>query len=236
MGMLLHAGGEVVDYDGLRALETPEPTATHVPISHHRVVDIVRHMLSFYGHKVAEEQHAITKDGARYFGLFSLVSTYGDYSDTVILRNSHDKSFPIGIGFGSRVFVCDNLAFVADHVVKRKHTVKAKHELPALISELVEPLANEREAQHRKLLSYKATELSDNAAYAAIMRMFKDDVLNVTRIPDVLHQWEEPAHDWGKKAVWRLFNAATYALAGRVAEDPSRTARLHTILDEVVDA
>lgn len=235
MTLMLHAGGEIVEYDALRAQQTPEPTATHVPIPHHRLVDIVRHMLTFYGHQVEEEQHALTKDGARYFGLLSLKSTYGDYSDTVILRNSHDKKFPIGIGFGSRVFICDNLAFIADHVVRRKHTVKAKHELPALISELVEPLANERERQYYKLLAYRHTAISDQLAHHAIMRMFKEQVINVTAIPSVLEQWEKPTYDWGEKRVWRLFNATTFALNGKVAEQPTITATLHRICDEVVE-
>lgn len=234
MGLLLHAGGEVIEYDALRELSTPEGTSTHVPIPHHKVVDIVRHMLSFYGHQVVEENHAIAREGNRYFGLMSLKSDYGDYTDTVILRNSHDKSFPIGLGFGSRTFVCDNLAFVADHVVKRKHTVKAKHELPALISELVEPLHAEREAQYQKLLTYKKTGVSDELAHHAIMEMFRREVINVTRIPDVLHQWHEPACDWGDKTGWRLFNAATYALRGRVAENPASTQVLHEVIDEVV--
>jgi len=66
----------------------------------------------------------------------SLRSPYGDYTDAVGLRNSHDKSFPIGIAFGSRVFVCDNLAFIGDQVIRRKHTVKAKREFaPILLRE-----------------------------------------------------------------------------------------------------
>lgn len=28
-------------------------------------------------------------------------------------------------------------------------------------------------------------------------------------------QWERPAHDWGDRTAWRLFNAATFALTGR---------------------
>jgi hypothetical protein len=70
------------------------------------------------------QHHAITPDGARYFGMLTLRSNYGDYGDLVGLRNSHDKTFPIGIAFGSRVFVCDNLAFIGDHVIRRKHTVR----------------------------------------------------------------------------------------------------------------
>jgi hypothetical protein len=41
----------------------------------------------------------------------------------------------------SRVFVCDNLAFNADVVIKRKHTVNGKHDLPGLIGAVIEPLA-----------------------------------------------------------------------------------------------
>jgi len=105
MTLMLHAGANPVDYDGLRQLETPSATATHVPIPHHRLVDMAVHTLSFYGHEVVDQHHGVTPDGLRYFGLLSLRSPYTGYEDTVGLRNSHDKKFPIGISFGSRVFV-----------------------------------------------------------------------------------------------------------------------------------
>jgi hypothetical protein len=85
----------------------------------------------------------------------SLCSPYGDYTDTVGLRNSNDRTFPIGIAFGSRVFVCDNLAFIGDQVIRRKHTVKAKRELPGLVKEIVQPLQAQRIAQNGKLLITK---------------------------------------------------------------------------------
>jgi hypothetical protein len=49
----------------------------------------------------------------------------------VRLRNSCDKSCPIGHAFGSRVFVCDRLTFVSDHAIRRQHTVKAFRRLPS---------------------------------------------------------------------------------------------------------
>ena len=39
--LMLHAGAEAIDYDGLRSLVTPEATPTHVPIPHHRLVKLV---------------------------------------------------------------------------------------------------------------------------------------------------------------------------------------------------
>lgn len=231
MTLMLHAGASALDYDALRAVPTPEGTDTHVPVPHHEIVQQVRFALQFHGHEIVQEDHAVTPDGMRYFGLMSLRSPYGDYTDALGLRNSHDKSFPIGIAFGSRVFVCDNLALLGEHVIKRKHTVKARRELPALISDIVAPLHEQRIAQNQKLLAYRGTPLSDAAADHAIMTMYREDIIGVQRIADIVEQWERPAHDWGGKTAWRLFNAATYALNGKVAERPDLTRRLHDVLD-----
>jgi Domain of unknown function (DUF932) len=151
------------------------------------------------------------------------------------LRNSHDKKFPIGIGIGSRVFVCDNMAFVAEHVVKRKHTANAKRDLPSLIGEIVEPLQLTREKQHQTFLTYQGTPLSEAQAGHAIMSMYREGVINVQRIADVQEQWERPQFDWGDRTAWRLFNAATYALTGKVMENPQATPRLHQIIEGVCE-
>ena len=231
MSLMLHSGAKAVSYDELRAVTLPVGTDTHVPVAHHEIVELLRYTLGFYGHEIAEESHAVTEDGMRYFGLMSLRSPYGDYTDTVGLRNSNDRTFPIGIAFGSRVFVCDNLAFIGEHVIRRKHTVKAKRELPGLVTEIVQPLQAQRIAQNHKLITYKGTLLDDAAADHAILNLYRQDVIGVQAVAHVLKAWEEPPHDWGDKTAWRLFNAATFALAGKVAERPDLTKQLHTVID-----
>jgi hypothetical protein len=231
MTLVLHRGGVEIDYAGLRELETPPATPTHVPIEHWRVVDLVKHSLTYYGHEIVEEHHAIAEDGARYFGLLSLRSPYGLYTDTLGLRNSSDKSFPVSLAFGSRVFVCDNLAFIGEHTVKRRHTPKLKFELPGIIANIVEPLALRRNEQQQTFERYQQTPLLQHQADHAIMQMFRDGVIGVQRIADVHQQWEEPVFDWGDKTAYRLFNATTYALTGRVAENPASTRKLHAVID-----
>lgn len=169
MTLMLHSGASNISYDDLRAVAVPEATETHVPIAHHEIVELVRCTLGFFGHEIVEEEHAIMPDGSRYFGLMTLRGPYGEYSDVLGLRNSHDKSFPVGIAFGSKVFVCDNLALIGDHVIKRKHTAKVKRELPGLVTEIVQPLQAQRVAQNQKLIGYQRTELSGEAADHAIM-------------------------------------------------------------------
>ena len=231
MTLMLHAGAQPVDYGALRTLTMPEATATHVPIPHFRVVDLLKSTLSMYGHEITEEHYGITEDGARFFGLLSLHSSYTGYEDTVGLRNSHDKRFPIGVAFGSRVFVCDNLAFIADHVIKRKHTPNAKRDLPGLVGEIIEPLVFQREKQRQTFVRYQETAIDQPQADHAIMDMYRQGVINLQRIADVEDAWQRPPHDWGDRTAWRLFNAATYALHGKVVEHNDATPKLHRIID-----
>jgi hypothetical protein len=235
MTLVLHRGGAEVDYAALRELPLPEATPSHVPIEHWRVVDLVKYSLTYYGHEIIEEHHAIAEEGMRYFGLLTLRSPYGNYTDTLGLRNSNDKSFPVGIAFGSRTYVCDNLAFSGDQTIRRKHTQRLKFEFPGLIANIVEPLADRRKEQQITFERYQATPLSPVQADHAIMNMFRQDIINLQRIGNVLNEWEEPSFDWGDKTAFRLFNAATYALTGRVAENPTIARKLHQVIDGICE-
>jgi hypothetical protein len=231
MTLCLHRGAELVPYEQLAAVKMPEATVSHVPVGHHEIVELMRYTLGFYSHQIVEEAHALTPDGQEYFGLMTLKSEYGDYTDTCGLRNSHSKRFPIGIAFGSRTFVCDNLSFIGEHVVRRKHTAKAKRDLPGLLAEIVEPLQLQRRAQFDKIQLYKGTALTDSLADQAMMAMYRAQVIGVTAIADMVREWETPSHDWGGKTAFRLFNCATFVLTGKTLEKPQLTRQLHQVID-----
>lgn len=236
MTLMLHAGAEEVSFDALVQVVTPEATRSHVPIPHHRLVDMLRYTLSYYGHEIISEHHGITPDGARYFGVMTLKSKYGGYEDTVGLRNSHDKRFPIGISMGAHVFVCDNLSFMAEHVIKRKHTANAKRDLPGLVAEIVEPLADARAQQQRTFELYRGTPITPIQADHAIMEMYRQGVINVQRIAEVEKEWESPSFDgFEDHTAWRLFNAVTFALNGKVVSNPAATQKLHQVIDGVCE-
>jgi hypothetical protein len=104
--------------------------------------------------------------------------------------------------------------------------------LSGLIGEVLEGLA----AQHECLSRYEATALSDESADHAILDFCREGVINVQRIADVVREWDQPSFDYEElaaRSAWRLFNAATYTLAGRVFEDTAKTAKLHRIIDGV---
>jgi hypothetical protein len=60
------------------------------------------------------------------------------------VRNSVDKSFPLGFCAGARVFICDNLAFRSELLVKRPHTINGERRFNQAIAEAVSQLSSLR--------------------------------------------------------------------------------------------
>jgi hypothetical protein len=86
--------------------------------------------------------------------------------------------------------------------------------------DIVHPLQDQRANQNQRLIAYKETPLTDQLADHAILELYRKEIIGVQAIRHVLKAFEEPPHDWGDRTAWRLFNAATFALTGKVAERP----------------
>jgi hypothetical protein len=223
-----------VEYDQLRQMETPDSTATHMPIPHVRLVDLVKMTLGMFGHEITAEHHCVTEGGMRYFGMISLRTAHADYEDIVGLRNAHDKSYPVWLGFGARVYAGDQLSFTTDLMIRRRHTANLKRALPGVIGELIEPFIEHRETQQKTFEKYKMCMLSDLFCDHAILSMYRREIINLQRIPEVLRGWDNPVFgEFQDRNVWRLFNAVTYSLAGRIFENTAITPRLHQLLSEI---
>ena len=143
-GLMLHCGAHAVEREQVAGVNTPQRTETWTPISHEYLIDEVSRTLNASRMTIAEESHALTRDGQRYFGLFRIESqdlASKDYSTVMGLRNAHDKCFPAAIAFGASVFVCDNLSFSGETQLARRHTKNIFRDLPQVISRTIGQLA-----------------------------------------------------------------------------------------------
>lgn len=234
--LMLHAGANKVEREQLELVETPQRTASWVPIPHHTLLNGIQDTLQHAGLTVVSEAHGLTKDGARYFGLLQVVNGHADsdFGLVVGLRNSHDKMFPAGLVVGASVFVCDNLSFSGEIKLARKHTAHVERDLPMLIERAVGKLGDMRHTQETRFLGYKQHELTDSHAHDLIIAALDAQVMPVTRIPDVLQEWRNPRHSEfaaNGKTAWRLFQAMTEVLKGNIDALPRRTQALHGLLD-----
>lgn len=234
--IVLHAGGVAATWDDVRLVPTPDPTDTWTPIPHAHVVEQVADTMLSAGLHIISAAYGLANGGNRFFGLLEMAGEQGqdkDHALVVGLRNSHDKSFPVKLACGSRVFVCDNLAFSGEVTVTRRHTAHVHRALPGLIVRAIGEIGNLRNRQLQRFDAYKNTALTDFQAHDLCIRALDLGVVAGQTLPKVLQEWRKPQHeDFQSRTMWSLFNAFTESLKAIAPQHlPNRTIRLHGMLD-----
>ena len=237
-GLTLHCGANAVTREAVINTHTPAPTETWFPIAHETLIQRVWTAVEQMGMKVTDETHALTKDGARYFGLLQVEMPNqkgADYSYVLGMRNANDQAFTAAVSAGSRVFVCDNLAFTGEITIARKHTRFIERDLPILVGRAVGLLNQKWTSMDERIALYKRSEVSDTQAHDLIVRSLDCGAITTTQIPKIVAEWRAPRHpefvDAGK-TMWRLLNSFTeVAKSNPTQELAPRTVRLQGLLD-----
>jgi hypothetical protein len=236
--LVLHCGARLVEADELAQVKAPPPQGRWYPLSHSSVLNRVRETLGEAGYVVRRERLALARGDARFFGTLDLESPLANgVSLAVGARNSTDKSFPLGFAAGSRVFVCDNLAFRSELLVRRKHTVNGERNFAAAIAQAVMSLGDFRATEEARIRLMMETELRPELADSLILRSFERGIISAPQLPRVLKEWREPSfEEFRARTVWSLFNAFTSALGDRATRQPTQfavqTMRLNSFLTD----
>jgi hypothetical protein len=216
--LCLHAGAFNVTREQVAQVHTPEGTDTWYPIPHETLIDQTIGQLEAAGLQIESEMHGLTPSGERYFGVFNLIGNDGasasdDYQLSVGLRNSHDQSIVAGLSLGTRVFVCDNLAFSGEVTLARRHTRFIERDLPNLMAGAIEKVVSRGPAMRNRIQQYKDSHMLKKDAHDIIVRALDARVISAPRIADVLQNWREPNHEeFRPRTGWSLFNAFTETL------------------------
>jgi hypothetical protein len=246
--MMLHCGAQNVDLDVVREIATPEPTETWFPIPYGDFIDTVKESLQGVGLGIAREEYGLWDEvargtdvvhkGAMFFGLLTLDQGKEDYALSIGLRASHNQRFANSLVAGSRVFVCDNLAFSGEVRINRKNTKFAYQDLVRMVMESMGKIGDLWKTQEQRYENYKETPLTEMQVHDILVRAMLAKAMPNSYITKVLNEWHEPQHDeFQPRTLWSLQNAFTEVFKGtNVLETPRRTTRLHGLLDSVVEA
>jgi len=121
--LIVHCGAQIVTREELKTYVTPEATETFKPIGHSQLVETLTQVMQDRGLFITREQFAV--QNYKLFGTFDLAwQKIEEYGAAVGFRHANDKSMPIQIAVGARVFVCDNLSFLGELIAIRRHTSK----------------------------------------------------------------------------------------------------------------
>lgn len=103
-------------------------TRSHHPIHHRNIIDAIRSGVVATGLEIVNTEYVLANNGMRMFGVWDLSGGNDELCWSIGIRNSMDKSMALGITAGTRVFVCENLAFSGEFVEFRKHTKGLIHD------------------------------------------------------------------------------------------------------------
>jgi len=222
-----HSGAELVTLGDLEQIQTPPPTETWFPVSHHSVATATIGTLERAGFEIGKMQLALTADRSKFFGTLDLKS---EVCDGVALacgiRNSIDKSLPIGFCCGERVFVCDNLAFAADIVFSRRHTRFGEDRFVEGIANAVFALHGYQVGARKRIERFHQAELTDDRANSLILQTYEQGIIGARRLPNVLQEWRKPRHEeFEARNVFSLQQAFTEAFKDRQLARPNEAAQ-----------
>ena len=233
--LILHVDAENVQQKELGGLPTPPATETWQPVAHEVYDRLVRESLHGAGIEVHRSSYGLsrpTEEGYRH-RLFAVLETQDKILDgqaglTIGLRNSTDQTLSAGLVFGSRVMVCDNMAFAGEYVIRRKHTPRILDDLPALIDRGVGKYFDHAERQRALFERLHARPLSDQETSHVLVEAAAHGVISYAGIGCVRWEWVNPRHDaFAPRTAWSLFNAFTEAAKKYVpAALADRTLRL----------
>ncbi|MGE0536207.1 MAG: hypothetical protein AB7O68_14600 [Pirellulales bacterium] len=222
----MHVGARDVDRAELSLIEAPPPTRTWYPLKHADVLDTVCETLDGVGFGVESMQLSVARDNARFFGTLRLTNRVNDIASIAVgIRNSVDKSFPIGFCVGTRVFVCDNLAFRSEIVIARKHTRFGQTRFNEAVSKAVLGLHQYQVAEEERIRMLQRWELSEETANSLILQSFESSIVSVRLLPAVIREWRNPPiEDFAPRTGWSLLNCFTSALKDRQRRNPQEAA------------
>jgi hypothetical protein len=243
--MMLHCGGKEVSLDRLNNLYTPPPVGAHYPIPHIAFYDEVNRALDATGLTRVNEVHAINDhgdiEGSNYFGMAEMrIPESDEYGFMIGWRSSHTKCYAASLVLGSRIFVCDNLAFSGEVKLQRKHTRYIMRDLPNVVARATSQVVDQRTTQENRFSAYKGRVLTRAESDHAVIDMIRAKAINSSDVLKVVNEFDKPTHEEhlnadGEQTVWTLFNSVTEVATkgSNIFVLPKKTQALHAVCDGV---
>lgn len=161
--LTVHSGTVRVPEETVYRVPDVERTETWNPVPHREILDAYGEVMYKNNIPVISKEYSLSTDGMNMFGVWGLDRGSQEIGWSIGIRNSMSKKFSFATCAGSRVFVCDNLAFSSDgQVVYRRHTGKLSIMELKLVLEnklgLMERYIDQFVSWHEELHDFHLTE------------------------------------------------------------------------------
>lgn len=208
-------------------------TRTFHPVHHKQVINAVRTGINLTGMEVVRSRYALARDGMQMFGVWDLNAGNSDLCWSLGIRNSMDKSLALGITAGTKVFVCDNLAFDGEYLTFRKHTSGLDNDELEFIAyksmKDIVPRLKSFQKWHEGLRNY---DLTEQEAKILIFEVLTDRVFPASKFNSFQELYFGGVYE---PTLWGFHEAVTEILRGsNLITLPNKNRMLNNIINEFI--
>lgn len=225
----------------------PEATNTYQPLSNQVMLDIIYRIAGENSITLSNEQLGMDLKGQRFFGVCDIESNdffHGSIKMMIGFCNSYNGTMAARFCLGGKVFVCSNLAFhaytddktgisgISIRPHKNLNSLGIYEGLAIQIKEAFIQIENFRQSQESFYGSLLDYELSNERAYATIVRAAQQGFINKTSVLTLANEWDYQAvepedidkNEWHEefqdRTAYSLFNAFTQVNKQRLVVNP----------------
>jgi len=209
-------------------------TDTFHPVHHKEVIDAVRNAISLTGMDIVRAEYALAREGMQMFAVWDLNNGTDELCWSIGIRNSMNKSLALGITAGTRVFICENLAFDGEFIEFRRHTKGLDQaELEYLAFRSVWKMVGNLtkfQAWHEGL---KEHNLSETDAKILLVEIMTDSVFPASKFSRFYELYFGGVYD---SSLWGFHEAVTDTLKGsNLLSLPKKNKALNSILNQHIE-
>ena len=233
MSLLLDTpdSGKATLAEVIRPVVPMRQTNTYKPIANKVLLDMLKNVADFQGLQLVNPEFGLARKGQRMFAVYEVEGhdhLNGQVRMMLGVRNAFDGTLSAGICFGSKVFVCSNLAFTGYAGEGNNITGKVTHVHTRNIEDTLFQRLKDGLAQINSFRNYQQDfyqflnkiSISNDKAYATIVRAVRSDAIpnkDIVRVADI---WDDSGDldcegqaNWHKefypRNAWSLFNIFT---------------------------
>lgn len=221
-----HCGANLVTKGDLELIPAPPSTDTWFPIRHFDVLEAVEETIDSADFEIRSCRFSVSQQNQRFFGILDLKSDLADgVSLSVGIRNSNDKSFPIGFCIGNRTFVCDNLAFSSEIVISKRHTRFGEDRFREGIADVVAKLRDYQQLEAKRIEQLQVQSLTDERAESIVLRAWDKGIVGTRLLRPLLDEWRKPSFaEFESRTAWSMLSAYTHIAKDRQRRYPNKAA------------
>ncbi|MBM9515240.1 hypothetical protein [Desulfogranum marinum] len=209
-------------------------TRTHHPIHHREVIGVVKEALGFLQLDIIKQEYVLAAQGNQMFSVWDLDSGTPEMKWSIGIRNSLNRSMAFGVTAGTKVLVCDNMAFSGEYLALRRHTSGlTSDELGFLAFKTMKqmvPRLRAFQSWHESLRKYPLTE---DAAKILLVEIMTNNVIPASKF----HQFNELYANIYDNGLWGFHEAATDVLKGsNLLTLPQKNKLLNGVINSYIDS